>query len=105
MPMTMPPARRIKLKPGRSTMRSRMPMPMDQQQGNPPDLMQPVPLPIDASTVSPHERDVARFQSEDARTGVQTDEVPPTVIRRGRKAMRSGPLDIPSIMKRMKRRK
>lgn len=58
---------------------------MPQKQRVPPpsrrgrDITQPVPLPYDATTVSPHERDVARFQSEDARTGAQTDEVPPTV--------------------------
>lgn len=44
-----------------------------------PDLNQPAPLPYDPTTISPHERDVARFQAEDARTGAQTDEVPPTV--------------------------
>jgi hypothetical protein len=44
-----------------------------------PDINQPVPLPYDATSVTPHERDVARFQAEDARTGMQTDEVTPTV--------------------------
>lgn len=47
------------------------------------DINRPVPLPYDAAAISPHERDVARYQSEDARTGAQTDEVPPTVVRHG----------------------
>ena len=42
------------------------------------NLNEPVPLPVDFSSVSPHERDVARYRSEDARTGRQTDEVTPT---------------------------
>lgn len=46
----------------------------------PRNINEPVPIPYDAATVSPHERDVARYQSEDARTGVQTDEVSPTVV-------------------------
>ncbi len=45
----------------------------------PHNINEPVPMPYDETTVSPHERDVARFRSEDARTGMQTDEVPPTI--------------------------
>lgn len=49
-----------------------------------PDLDSPVPLSRDAASVSAHERDVARFRSEDAKTGVQTDEDPPTVVQKKR---------------------
>ena len=57
-----------------------------------PDLSRSVPLPIDPSTVSPHEREVARFQAEDARTSAQTDETPPTIRKsRGLRHVRVRP--------------
>jgi hypothetical protein len=56
------------------------------------DLRKPVPLPVDLSTVSSHERDVARYRAEDARTGAQTDEDAPTIVRkkRGLRHVRTG---------------
>lgn len=56
---------------------------MNMPQKPPPNINERVPLPYDAATISPHERDVARFRAEDARTGMQTDEVPPTIRRLG----------------------
>lgn len=52
-----------------------------------PDITRPVPLPVDFSVVSPHERDVARYRAEDARTGEQSDETPRRV-RRGLRHVR-----------------
>lgn len=54
------------------------------------DITKPVALPVDFSRVSPHEREVARYQSEDARTGQQTDETPPTVRFRKQRLQRAG---------------
>lgn len=53
------------------------------------DLNEPVPLPVDFASVSPHERDVARYRSEDARAGAQTDATPPMVrYKRGLRHVR-----------------
>lgn len=63
-------------------MPQKMTMPMRRRRPTPQrDIRAPVPLPYDATAVSPHERDVARFQAEDARTGMQTDEVAPTMVQ------------------------
>ena len=53
------------------------------------NLNEPVPLPVDFTSISPHERDVARYRSEDARSGAQTDETAPTVrYKRGLRHVR-----------------
>lgn len=54
----------------------------------PADVTQPVPLPVDFASVSPHERDVARYRSEDSRTGQQVDETPPTVKHKKKRGLR-----------------
>lgn len=70
------------------SIRRRMAQVRYQQSSAEPDLNKPVPLPLDHSTISPHEREVARFRAEDAKTGGQTDEVPPTVVRRPQRGLR-----------------
>ncbi len=52
------------------------------------DLRQPVPLPYDPTTISPHEMHVARYRAQDALTGEQTDEVPRTVRRKRSRVLR-----------------
>lgn len=49
-----------------------------------PDLTKPIPLPVGAASVSPHEVAVARYRAESARTGEQVDEEPVTVVRKKR---------------------
>lgn len=58
------------------------------------DINFPVHLPRDETSISAHERDVARYRAEDARTGAQVDEVPVTVVvkrkKRGLRNVRIG---------------